>query len=53
MNIWDAVIVAAIGAGVILAVRHTRKNRKAGKCSGGCDCCGAAASCANRKSQSQ
>ena len=40
MNIWDWVIIAAVGVGVILAVIRMRKNRKAGKCPGGCECCG-------------
>ena len=40
MNIWDIVILGIVAGGVILAVMHTRKNRKNGKCPGGFDCCG-------------
>ena len=39
MNVWDIVIAAMIAGSVILAIRHMRKNRKSGKCPGGCDGC--------------
>ena len=41
MNIWDIGILVIVAGGVILAILHMRKNRKSGKCPGGCDgCCG-------------
>ena len=39
MNLWDWGILALVAAGLVLAVMHTRKNRKSGKCPGGCDGC--------------
>ena len=39
MNIWDIVIIAAVAAGMLFAVRHVRKARKTGGCAGGCGCC--------------
>ena len=48
MDIWDWVILASVAAGVVLAVTHTRKNRKSGKCPGGCDGC-SAGTCAKKE----
>ena len=39
MGLWDIVILGAVAAGVALAALHMRKNRRNGKCPGGCDCC--------------
>ena len=48
MNIWDIAIVALVAAGVVLAALHMRKNRKKGKCPGGCDC-GCGGTCAKKE----
>ncbi len=39
MNGWDIAILAMAAAAVALALRHMLKNRKNGRCPGGCDCC--------------
>ena len=46
MNIIDIILVLAIAAVVIFAVRHTIKTRRSGGC--GCGCSGCNADCPSR-----
>ena len=46
MNVWDALVLLAVGCLVLLALRRMRKNKKTG-CSGSCAGCGQA--CPYRK----
>ncbi|MCQ2464874.1 MAG: FeoB-associated Cys-rich membrane protein [Oscillospiraceae bacterium] len=41
MNIWDIIITALIALMLIMAVRSIVKNKKAGKCTCGCEGCAA------------
>ena len=47
MNLWDLLIVAAILAAVVLAVRSARK-RNHGSCGCGCGCDSCPAKCGKR-----
>ncbi len=39
MNIWDILILAAVAALAVLAFRRVRKQKKARRCSCGCEGC--------------
>jgi len=45
MNFWDILILLAVLAGVVLAVRRVRKTRASGGCTCGCGCSGSCAGC--------
>lgn len=44
-NAANLVIVVLLAASALLALRHIHRNRKAGKCTCGCDGCGGCPSC--------
>ncbi len=39
MNIWDILILAAVAAAIVLALRTLRGKKKSGGCSCGCGGC--------------
>jgi hypothetical protein len=47
MNLWDILILLAVGALVFLAARQIRRNHRSGGC--GCGCEGCKRSCKEQK----
>lgn len=47
MNVWDILILLALGAAAAFALRHIVKQRKQGGCGGNCSGC--SAPCAHKQ----
>ena len=51
MNVWDILILLALGAAAAFALRHIVKQRKQGGCGGNCSGC--SAPCAEKGAQAR